>query len=244
MRLAGAALALVLVYIQPVMAQAPQTVSTGQASAEQTHLDKRSEAEMEAVEIVKVLQEGLLTIMKEGPEIGFEGRLETIRPVVEQAFDIPVLAAATIGLSTWRSWDDEQKKTFIATFEKFLTANYAAQFKSYSGQSFEILGTEAGPKSTILVKTQINRPNKAPVALTYLTRPRNGKIGIVDIFLAGNISEAARRRSEFGVIYGNSGFTGLMSSIERQVALLERGSAADSSKTFPDLNGDAPHAEL
>ena len=228
MRLAAAALALVLVYSQPSTAQVVTKDSISTPS-----------------EIVKLLNTGLLSIMKGGEELGFLGRLDTITPVVEQTFDIQYLSASTIGKTIWKSWTKDQKLTYVSMFERFLTANYASQFKSFSGQNFEILNTKTGPKSTILVETQISRPNKEPVALTYLTRVRQGKTGIIDIFLAGTISEAARRRSEFSTIYQEHGFSGLIDMLENQIIALTKGSADTAAKIFPEVNSTmSPRAEL
>ncbi len=227
MRLTAAALALVLAYNQPLAAEESFEGATSSPS-----------------DIVQSLNAGLLAIMKGGEELGFVGRLETITPVVKQTFDLHYLSASTIGKTTWQSWNQDQKNTYTKVFEQFLTANYASQFKSFSGQNFEILDTMTGPKSTILVKTQINRPNKEPVALTYLTREREGKTGIIDIFLAGTISEAARRRSEFGSIYQNQGFSGLIAMLENQVNALTSDSATTANKMFPDVDAASPKAEL
>ena len=169
-------------------------------------------------ELVETLHGGLLEIMKGGEELGLEGRVEVLAPVVEETFDVTTLGMSSIGLSVWRKWDDEQKQTYISTFRRFLTTNYASQFKNYSGQSFQTLETVDGPKRTKLVKTQLKRPEEDPVAIDYLTRERRGKIGIVDIFLDGSISEAARRRSEFSSVYKDQGFDGLIASIDGLIA--------------------------
>lgn len=219
MRLAAGALALVLVYIQPLSAaEAPETAAATPKA------------------IVNTLNTGLLTIMKGGEKLGFAGRLKTITPVVKKTFNMQYLSASTIGKAIWQSWSQDQRSAYVDMFERFLTANYAAQFKAYSGQNFEILGTKPGPRSTTLVETRLNRTNKEPVALTYLTRERAGKTGIIDIFLAGTISEAARRRSEFGSVYQQKGFNGLMTMLEDKVATLSSGAAATASKIFPDID--------
>ena len=183
-----------------------------------------TESEMRAPsEVVDSLHAGLLDIMQRANQLGFAGRLETISPVVNESFDIQILAASAIGLPVWRTWDDEQKAIYSETFGRFLTANYAHQFDAFSGQSFEVINVENGPKETTLVKSNLNRPDKEPVELVYLMRARKGKVGIIDVYSDGSVSEAARRRSEFATIYRDSGFQGLITSIEGQIAELESG---------------------
>lgn len=191
-------------------------IQTFAASAQDQDAENAGTPEPE--ELVESLHSGLLQIMKGGDELGLEGRMEVIAPVVEQNFDVTTLGMSSIGLSVWRKWDDDQKRTYISTFRRFLTTNYASQFKSYSGQNFETVEIVDGPKRTKLVKTMLNRPSEDPVAIDYLTRERRGKIGIVDIFLDGSISEAARRRSEFSSVYKDQGFDGLITSIEGLIA--------------------------
>lgn len=179
-------------------------------------------------QIVDALHAGLLDIMKRGPELGFSGRNDVIAPVVQETFDIRILSATAIGIRRWSSWTQAQKDSYIDAFGRFMSANYARQFDSYSGQEFEFIALEPGPKSTYLVKTHINRPDKDPIELTYLTREREGRVGIIDVLLGGKISEAARRRSEFSVIYRDHGFDGLIASIENQIRRFEAETSADS----------------
>jgi len=181
-------------------------------AAQDAESEKKQTPEPE--ELVESLHTGLLQIMKGGEEMGLEGRIDVIGPVVEENFDVTTLGMSSIGLSVWRKWDDDQKRTYISTFRRFLTTNYASQFDNFSGQSFETLEVVRGPKRTKLVKTMLNRPDEDGVSIDYLTRERRGKIGIVDIFLDGSISEAARRRSEFSSVYKDQGFDGLIASIE------------------------------
>ncbi len=168
-------------------------------------------------QIVGDLHAGLLDIMERGQELGFSGRNDVILPVVQKTFDMEMLAATVIGARHWNSWTQAQKDSYVDAFTRFTSANYARQFDSLTGQKFEFIALEPGPKSTYLVKTHISRPGKEPIELTYLTREREGRVGILDVLLGGRISEAARRRSEFSVIYRDSGFDGLISSIENQI---------------------------
>ena len=178
-------------------------------------------------QVVETLHAGLLDIMKRSAELGLDGRREVIAGVVEETFDMRALAGSAIGVATWNQWNDEQKATYLETFQRFLVVNYAVQFDGFSGQSFETKAVDEGPRGTKLVKTWLVRPEKEPVELSYLIREKDGQLGIADVFAEGG-SEAARRRSEFDVVYRASGFDGLISSIETRTA---------------DLLGDAPAAD-
>lgn len=202
---------------------------SSQVALAQDDTDSAASAAWDSVAVIYTLHGGLLNIMQRAVELGFSGRAEIIGPIVEDSFDIEVLSASAIGISIWRTWSDEQKETYERTFSRFLTANYAYQFDGFSGQSFRVLSTKSGPKKTILVESHLVRPGKDPVRLTYLTRISKGKVGIIDVYSDGTVSEAARRRSEFATIYRDSGFDGLISSIESQIGDLESGTSAPES---------------
>ncbi len=208
-RFAVSALTFFLVAIQPTVAGDNLTQGTAATPAGGSS------------QVVTDLHAGLLDIMQRAGELGFTGRAEIIGPIVEDSFDIEVIAGSAIGLSIWRSWDETQKETYKDAFGRFLTANYAHQFDAFSGQGFEWVSSKPGPKETHLVKTLLTRPEKEPVDLTYLVRLRQGEPGIIDVYSAGSVSEAARRRSEFVAIYRDAGFDGLISSIESQILDLE-----------------------
>lgn len=202
---------------------------SSQVALAQDDTDSAASADRNPVAVIDTLHGGLLNIMQRAVELGFSGRAEIIGPIVEDSFDIEVLSASAIGISIWRTWSDEQKETYERTFSRFLTANYAYQFDGFSGQSFRVLSTKSGPKKTTLVESHLVRPGKDPVRLTYLTRTSKGKVGIIDVYSDGTVSEAARRRSEFATIYRDSGFDGLISSIESQISDLESGTPAPES---------------
>ena len=164
-------------------------------------------------QLVEELHAGLLDIMKRGPELGLEGRIAAITPVIKETFDLRILAASSIGTAIWSTWSDEQKDAYVKVFERFLIVNYAHQFKSYSGQSFETLAMSPGPKETFVVKTHLVRRDKEPVELSYLTREREGRMGIIDVYADGT-SEAGRRRSDFNESYRQRGFDALLAEIE------------------------------
>lgn len=178
--------------------------------------------------LVETLHAGLLEIMKAGDNLEFTERMATIEPIVNKTFDMRSLSGKTVGVTIWKEWSDDQKNMYIETFTKFLTASYADKFNSYSGQSFSFVSTEDAPKGLIYVKSHLNRPGKDPVLLNYLIGTREDKKGIVDVFF-DNVSEAARRQSEFKGIYLNSGFDALLLMLTTKVDHMAMASMADDT---------------
>ncbi len=152
----------------------------------------------------------LLEVMKKAETMDAAARYARIAPVVESAFDLRLMTALSAG-AHWRKASDTEKTALIAAFGKFSGATYASRFDGWSGQSFETLGVEDGPRGTKLVRTRINSPAKDSVPLTYVVRNKNGIWRIADILLNAGISEIAVRRSEYRSILLSEGAAGLAS---------------------------------
>ena len=120
----------------------------------------------------------------------------------------------------WRTATPDDRNRLATAFRRFSTATYASRFSDFSGQSFETLGVEDGPRKTRLVRTEIRRPKDAPVAITYVTRADGRTWRIVDILLDDGISELAVRRSEFRTILKTRGVNGLISSLDKKTKTL------------------------
>ncbi len=164
----------------------------------------------------------LISVMQEADQLKFQGRYQKLEPEVNAAFHLPLMARVAIG-SAWRSATDQQKMALIAAFARMSVSTYASRFDGFSGESFQTNGERAGPQNTVLVQTQINRPNDDPVALTYVTKQFSDGWRIVDVLLAGGISELAVRRSEYKNILQVSGVNGLVTALNRSSANLSTG---------------------
>jgi phospholipid transport system substrate-binding protein len=161
----------------------------------------------------------LLEIMKKAKTLGMTGRYRKLEPEVGQRFDIGLMAALTTGRH-WRNAEPADRKRLAAAFQRFSAATYASRFSGFSGQSFKTLNVQAGPRKTMLVRTQIVRPDDTPVALTYVTRPAGNAWRIVDVLVDNGISELAVRRSEYRSTLSASGIKGLTLLLDSKSTIL------------------------
>jgi phospholipid transport system substrate-binding protein len=74
-----------------------------------------------------------------------------------------------------------------------------------------------------LVRTRINRVGKDPVQVNYLLRETGGQWRVVDLYLAGTVSELASRRSEFTAILREGGAQRLIAELRQRTATLLQG---------------------
>jgi phospholipid transport system substrate-binding protein len=166
-----------------------------------------------AIDVVETFHAALLDTMKSGKKLGVKGRYETLAPVIEGAFDLQTTVRVATG-KAWRKASKPEKSQLVDAFRHWSISTYASQFRSYSGQSFKTHGEKAGPQRTQLVKTDIERPGKKPVGLTYVLKEKKKKWRIVDVLLQNSISQLAVRRSEYRGILKNGGISTLVDTLK------------------------------
>jgi phospholipid transport system substrate-binding protein len=173
---------------------------------------------------VEALHETLLDGMKRAEELKVSGRFTLFKPAIEQRFNMRLMTAIASG-KHWRTASEEERQHLVDAFTRFSTGTYAARFSSWSGESFETVGTRPGPSSTVIVDARIRRTGgNDPVALSYVVRRFGDRWQIVDVLLDGGISELAVKRSEFSSILAGKGVDGLVKSLTaRTDAVLAKG---------------------
>jgi phospholipid transport system substrate-binding protein len=175
---------------------------------------------------VQRLDTALLATMKAGQNVPFGQRFATLAPVIDQTFDLDAVLAASIGLS-WPTLPRDQQAQLRTAFRRYTVASYAANFNSYTGQTFQ---TSPAPRSVgngdVVVETKIIPTNGSPTQLDYVMR--NGPAGwkAVDVLADGSISRVAVQRSDFRHLLRNGGASALMEGLQHKVASLSGGMLA------------------
>ena len=161
-----------------------------------------------AAKQVEAFHAALLDVMKRGPELGMMGRYRALEPAVDAAFDFQVMLPFIVGPS-WASMSDADHKALIASFRRLTLANYASNFDSYDGERFTIDPNVIQRGSDRIVQTTLIPKGQKPVPLIYRMRQDGDPWKIIDIFLAGYVSELATRRSDFSATVASGGAAAL-----------------------------------
>jgi phospholipid transport system substrate-binding protein len=111
---------------------------------------------------VQRLDNALIDVMKNGQALKFEGRYEKLAPVLNAVFDVPAMTKIAVG-PMWNDASETDKATMVEVFGRYMTTMYAARFKAYSGQTFEIADSKQRDGGRVLVMTKLNRGDKEPV---------------------------------------------------------------------------------
>ena len=172
-------------------------------------------------QVVEKLHGALLQSMKEGPKLGFEGRVKLLDPVVRDCFDLKTMARVATGAG-WSKLSDADQARIVDTFSKFTVANYASQFKAYDGEKFTTKGeTDTGRGKA--VDTTLGAPSDTePTELNYQLRQSDGQWKIVDVYLDSSVSQLALRRNEFAAAMAAGGVDNLIAQMEKSTAQMAK----------------------
>jgi len=172
--------------------------------------------------IVQGFYDALEETMKQGEELGFDGRYKKLEPVIHETFDVPVMAKIAVG-AEWTNLTADEKDNLLAAFDRYMITTYAARFKAYKGQQFQVGEVKTPAENRALVETKLVRANGDPIALNYLFRPdANGSWKIIDIYLSGAISEMARMRSDFSATVTGGGAEALIAALEKKIVDIKK----------------------
>ena len=170
-------------------------------------------------DVVRSFYNVLLGNMQQGRMLGESGRYTRLAPVVDRTFDVPLMTRLAVG-PAWDTLPPAEQQRLQAAFAHYVTATYADQFDSYSGQQLQVTG-ERPTGRNIMVQTKIVKSNGETTELDYLMRPDQGSWQISDVYLDGTISQLAVHRSEFYSILRREGVDGLVMALNRKTDLLQ-----------------------
>lgn len=160
---------------------------------------------------VQNFYDALIASMKAGGTA--KSRYEKLKPAVEQDFDLPGMTALSVG-PTWASISAADQKALIDAFERMTIANYARNFDSYHGEKFFVDPEVQTRGADKLVKSTMNPGSSDAVAFNYRLHQAGNNWKIVDVYLAGNISQLAQKRADFATTLSSSGPQGLAKKID------------------------------
>lgn len=181
-------------WIRPVSLAATLLMATTAAYAE---------AADPAVQPVQSFYDTLLDTMKHGKQLGVKGRYEKLKPVVEQAFDLPGMTRLSVGPS-WNSMPPQDQQALVAALSRYTIANYAGNFDSFSGEKFVVEPASTARGTDKIVASKLITSSET-IPFNYRMRQVGASWKVIDIFLNGYVSQVAKQRSDFGTTLQSGG---------------------------------------
>ncbi len=164
--------------------------------------------------VIKTLHQTLIQNMKEAKDLGYDGRYKALEPIVRDSFDFKTIARIVMGRH-WKKLDTEQQADFINVFSSLSVATYAAQFDSFSNESFEYLEEKEMKKGRVLVKTKFVTKDRV-VPFNYVFHFVKDKWRIISV-VADGISDLSLKRSDYTTIMKSDGFDGLVRRLREKI---------------------------
>jgi phospholipid transport system substrate-binding protein len=160
----------------------------------------------------------LLEVMKQGPALGANGRYRRLTPVVERAFDLPLMTQFAVGPS-WATTSESDRRALIAAFTRLTAASYAHNLTRYSGEKFTTDPAVQTRGADKIVQAHLIPAHGSPTSIAYRMRQDGGIWKIVDVYY-GAVSQLTTRRADFAAPLASGGATGLVSHLDTLVAKL------------------------
>jgi len=161
----------------------------------------------------------LLDVMKNANKLGYKGRYDKLTPVLQNTYDLPLMARISVG-PQWATLTPDQQTKVVEAFAALSIATYASRFDGFGGEQFQITSEAPTTGGDDVVDTKMIRPNDDPVDLNYRLRKSGDDWKVIDVFLSGTISQLANYRSEFSATLRNKGADALVQLINDKVAAL------------------------
>lgn len=170
----------------------------------------------EATKVVAELQESIMAVMKDGRDLGYPGRYQTMSPTVEKTHDLDNIARLVAGRH-WKGFDASQKSAFVETFKNLSISMYAGRFKNYGGERFNIVSeTSLKRGNRKLVTSHFVKADGKTITFTYILHQVQDQWKIISISVNG-VSDLALKRAEYGGILRKDGFPTLIERLKSQI---------------------------
>lgn len=181
--------------------------------------------------VIEGLNAKFIEVMRDGPNLGYDGRYMVLAPTLDAAFNFADMTRVSVG-RYWKDLTDDQREQLIAAFRAYSLATYAARFKEFSGERFEVLDEQAAQQNSIRVNSQIVTGDGEAIRIDYLLQLIDGQHRIIDVYLKSSVSELAVRRSEFGSVLSKQGADGLIAALNDKAAqLAKEAQSAEAAST-------------
>lgn len=172
-------------------------------------------------QVIHKLQSSLLQVMREGEQLGYQGRFKSLEAAIDQSHDIDLIIKTILGATHWHQLDKGQQDLIIDTFRELSIATYAGRFTQYAGEQFQILEQRTLPREQALVRSQLIKSDGGTVNFDYVLHQTEGRWRIANILFDG-VSDLAIKRGEYRAILQRDGFQALIEMLKEKIILAQQ----------------------
>jgi phospholipid transport system substrate-binding protein len=166
------------------------------------------------------LQQAL--VARDAAETTIEERYRALEPSILATHNLPYIAEFALRRQ-WAALSDDERKRFVAAFQRLSVMTYAARFRNVAPDAFRPIEAGAPDASgRVQVTTAIKRGSQPDVSFQYLMQQDGASWKIINI-VADGVSDLALKRAEYQRLFASGGIQGLIAELEEQAERLERG---------------------
>jgi len=143
-------------------------------------------------------------------------KVRALERLVEEATDLELLARLVMG-RYWRQATPAQRARFVELFRQLLRRAIAERLDRYSGQTFEVTGSEPVGRRDVLVHTRVRSPGgRQAIAVDWRIRRVGERLVVIDVIAEG-VSLLLTQRNEVAEVIGREGIDGLLRRLEERL---------------------------
>lgn len=167
---------------------------------------------------VKELADGAIGVINE-KGLPLDRRIEKFRQLFLSGFDVPTIGQFVMGRA-WTRATDEQKRSYLKTFEEVTLLTWALRFNEYNGETLKLNNTRAEGR-IVFVESVVVRPGRDPVRVEWRIERPAGSYKIMDIAVEGSSMAVAQRADFAAVLQQNQGkVDGLIAALNAKLTQL------------------------
>ena len=170
-------------------------------------------------DVVSDFHNVLLDNMHRGTALSCSGRIQHLKPAVENTFDLPFLAQHILRRH-WAKLSDAQQTEFISTLEDMVITTYAGQFTHFNGENFVTLDSRDMANDRRVVRVRLELKSGDPVRFDYVMRETPKGWRTINVIAEG-VSDLALRSAQYDRVIKDKGFDGLLAQIREQTARIK-----------------------
>ena len=172
--------------------------------------------------VVERLQSGVIDVLKNAKALGVEGRYRGLLPVLQSNVHMTLMTATASG-AFWRKGTKPQRERASKAFAEMHTALLASLFDSYGGETFRTQKVRETGGKVVLVDSEIFDNDGEPTLVTFVAANIGTRWWVIDVVIAGGISEVKVKKNEFHRTLTERGLDGLSETLEQKKRRLMAG---------------------
>jgi phospholipid transport system substrate-binding protein len=171
--------------------------------------------EISAKQVIEDFQGQLISVMKEGKALGFQGRYDKLDAVVKKTHDLPKIARIVVG-KQWEELTPEQQTKLEDAVSRLSVSAYAYNFKDFSGETFSFISEEETGRGGVVIHSNLKIPGDRDVKFDYMMKKKDDSWQIINI-IADGVSDLALKRSDYTSVLNREGFDALIAKIHEKI---------------------------